>query len=188
MDWPFEGLTPGRYGLILADPPWSFRVRTEAGTGRSPQRHYPCLSMAELIALPVAGLAARDSALLMWATAPMLPDALKLMGAWGFAFKSAGAWAKQSASGASWAFGTGYCFRSAAEFFLLGTRGRPVVQSRRVRNLVVAPVREHSRKPDQLHAMAEALYAGPYLELFARQRRPGWDAWGNDPDHFEAAA
>jgi N6-adenosine-specific RNA methylase IME4 len=114
----------------------------------------------------------------------MLPDALRLMQAWGFAFKSAGAWAKQSSSGEKWAFGTGYCFRSAAEFFLLGAIGKPRVLSRSIRNLIVAPVREHSRKPDDLHRAAEALYAGPYCELFAREGRPGWDVWGNQIDRF----
>jgi N6-adenosine-specific RNA methylase IME4 len=73
---------------------------------------------------------------------------------------------------------------SAAEFDLVGTIGKPRVRSRSIRNLIAAPVREHSRKPDQLHADLEALYAGPYAELFARQRRPGWDAWGNDVDRF----
>ena len=70
------------------------------------------------------------------------------------------------------------------EFYLVGTIGKPRVRSRSIRNLIAAPVREHSRKPDQLHADLEALYAGPYAELFARQRRPGWDAWGNDVDRF----
>jgi N6-adenosine-specific RNA methylase IME4 len=188
MSWPFGDLPPLRYGLILADPPWAFRLHSDKGDRKSPQAHYGCMGAGELAALPVDQLAAPDCALLMWATAPMLPDALMLMAQWGFRFKSAGAWAKQSSTGAGWAFGTGYCFRSAAEFFLLGTLGKPKVRSRSVRNLVVAPVREHSRKPDQLHAMAEALYAGPYLELFARQRRPGWDVWGNDVDRFGEAA
>lgn len=138
-----------------------------------------------LAALPVSQLAAPDCALLMWATAPMLPDAINLMQAWDFTFKSAGCWAKQSKTGEKWAFGTGYCFRSAAEFFLLGTIGRPVICSRSVRNLIVAPVREHSRKPEGQYHMAEQLFAGPYLELFARQSRPGWDSWGNETDKFD---
>lgn len=108
----------------------------------------------------------------------MLPDAIGLMKAWGFTFKSAGTWAKQSSTGRAWAFGTGYCFRSAAEFFLLGTIGTPKVKSRSIRNLMVAPVREHSRKPDQQFDNAEQLYDGPYSELFSRTARPGWDAWG----------
>lgn len=187
-DWPFGDLTPGRYGAILADPPWRFTNFSRKGEAKNPVAHYPCMPIADLAALPVAQLAAPDCALVMWATAPLLNRAIELMRAWGFTFKSAGAWAKRTSTDASWAFGTGYVFRSAAEFYLVGTIGKPRVQSRSVRNLVVAPVREHSRKPDQMHADVEALYAGPYAELFARQRRPGWDAWGNDVDRFAESA
>ena len=85
-------------------------------------------------------------------------------------------------------FGTGFCFRSAAEFFLLGTRGSPKVRSRSVRNLIVAPVREHSRKPADMHLMCEQLYPGPYAELFGRAQRRGWDVWGNETAKFGEAA
>lgn len=146
--------------------------------------HYACMSTADIAKLPVNQLAAKDCALLMWATAPMLPDAIDLMRAWGFTFKSAGAWAKQSSTGQKWAFGTGYCFRSAAEFFLLGTIGKPKIKSRSVRNLIVAPVREHSRKPVDQYEMAEQLFDGPHVELFSRTGRPGWQSWGNEAGKF----
>ncbi len=186
--WPFHGLGRRRYGAIIADPPWRYDNWSVAGSKKNAIDHYPCMPTADLRELPVAELAAPDCALFMWATAPMLDQAFELLDAWGFAFKSAGSWAKQSSTGAAWAFGTGYCFRSAAEFYLLGTRGRPRVQSRSIRNLIVAPVREHSRKPDQLHGDVERLYPGPYAELFGRQRRPGWDVWGNDVDRFAVNA
>jgi|GEM_PF-438472 len=184
--WPFGALQPGRYGVILADPPWRFLNRTSAGEVKNPIAHYPCMTIAELAALPVSRLAAPDCALVMWATAPLLDRAIELLRAWGFTFKSAGAWAKQSSTGQKWTFGTGYIFRSAAEFYVVGTIGKPRVQSRSIRNLIAAPVREHSRKPDQMHQDVEALYAGPYAELFSRQRRPGWETWGNDIDRFAA--
>lgn len=95
-----------------------------------------------------------------------------------------GAWAKQSSTGQKWAFGPGYVYRSALEPYIVGTRGKPKVRSHSVRNLIVAPTREHSRKPDQMHADVEAIYDGPRAELFSRQRRPGWDAWGNDVERF----
>lgn len=184
MSWPFETLTPLRYTCILADPPWAFRLHSSKGEGKSPHAHYDCMSAAELAALPVNQLAAPDAALVMWATWPMLDAARELMRAWGFAYKSGGAWAKQSSTGRALAFGTGYIYRSASEPWLLGTIGRPALQSRAIRNLIAAPVREHSRKPDQMHADLECLFPGPRAELFARQLRPGWDAWGNQTDRF----
>ncbi len=183
-DWPFGSLAPGRYGVILADPPWRFLNRSAKGEKKNPVAHYPCMTIDQLAALPVAALAASDCALVTWATAPLLDCAIELVRTWGFTFKSAGAWAKQSSTGQRWAFGPGYVYRSAAEFYIVATIGKPRVLSHSVRNLIVAPIREHSRKPDAMHADVEALYAGPYAELFARQRRPGWDAWGNETDKF----
>lgn len=184
MTWPFGDLVPMRYGCIIADPPWAFRLYSDAGDRKSPQHYYDCMDAAAIWDLPVSQLAAPDCALFMWATAPMIRDALNVMRSWGFTYKTMGAWAKRSKADKAWAFGTGYCFRSAAEFFLLGTIGKPKVMSRSVRNLIVAPVREHSRKLDQLHGMAESLYAGPYAELFAREARQGWDCWGNEVGKF----
>lgn len=181
------GLTEGPFGTILADPPWRFLTRSEKGQGKSASQHYDTMSLDALKDLRVASFAERDSLLLMWATWPMLQDALDLMSAWGFTYKSGGAWAKQSKTGRSWAFGTGYLFRSASEPFLLGTRGRPPLRSRSVRNLIVAPIREHSRKPADQYEMAETVGAGPYLELFARTRRPGWSSWGNEVGKYEEA-
>jgi N6-adenosine-specific RNA methylase IME4 len=184
--WPFGDLKPQAYDLILADPPWRFFNYSPKGEAKNPVAHYACLPGDDLKRLPVRQLATRDCALVMWATAPMLPDAIRLMAEWGFTFKSAGAWAKQSSTGEKWAFGPGYVFRSAAEFFLLGTIGSPKSASRSIRNLIVAPVREHSRKPDEMHANLELMFPDARrCELFSRQRRPGWECWGNETDKFE---
>jgi N6-adenosine-specific RNA methylase IME4 len=115
----------------------------------------------------------------MWTTAPHLEQAMAVMAAWGLSYKTAGAWAKQSRTGNRWAFGTGYLLRSAAEFFLIGTRGRITQSSRASRNLIAAPIREHSRKPDEMYALSEATWPGPYLELFATHPRDGWLSWGD---------
>lgn len=184
-DWPFEGLVPGHYRVLLADPAWAFRTYSAKGEGKSPQSHYRCMSLAQIQALPVADLAAPDCALVCWATAPLLPAAIDTLRGWGFTFKTAGAWAKRSKTGAKWAFGTGYCYRSAAEFWLLGTRGKPCQKAHNVRNLIVAPVREHSRKPDQMRGDIEALWDGPYAELFAREGAPGWDSWGLERTRYD---
>ncbi|WP_260927443.1 MT-A70 family methyltransferase [Novosphingobium sp. 9] len=185
MTWPFGEMRPMSYGALLVDPPWQFRNYSAKGEAKNPVSHYACMSLADIAALPVAHLAAPDCALFMWATAPMLPEAIELLKAWGFTYKSGAAWAKQSSTGARWAFGTGYVFRSAAEFLLVGTIGKPRIRSRRQRNLIVAPIREHSRKPDDQYAMVEALYAGPYAEIFSRSNRPRWDCWGNEAGKFE---
>lgn len=186
--WPFGDLTPLCYGVILCDPPGLFRNYSVKGEAKNPLAHYACMDLDAIKALPVSHLAAPDCALVMWATAPMLPAAIDTLKAWGFAFKSAGAWAKQSSTGKKWSFGTGYCYRSAAEFWLLGTIGNPAQRVRNVRNLIVAPIREHSRKPDQMHTDIEALWPGPYVELFGRAPRAGWDIWGNQTNKFGEAA
>lgn len=186
--WPFGAMRPFGYGGLLVDPPWHFANYSEAGEEKNPSAHYKCMTLADIAALPVGHLAAPDCALFMWGTAPMLPEAIELLAAWGFTFKSAAAWAKQSSTGKAWHFGTGYVFRSAAEFILVGTIGKPKVQSRSVRNLIVAPVREHSRKPDDQYDMVEALYAGPYAEIFSRNSRPGWDCWGDEAGKFAEVA
>ena len=114
----FEELEKNHYGVILADCPWSFKLYSAKGEKRSAQSKYDCMTLDDIKYLPVSQLARPDCALIMWATAPMLPQAIGVMEAWGFAYKSAGAWAKQSSTGKAWQFGTGYCFRSAAEFYL----------------------------------------------------------------------
>ena len=189
MAWRFGDLKPLRYGAILADCPWLYRSWSAAGERKNPIAHYDCLETDELKALPVHELAAPDCLLVMWATAPMLHRAIDVLTAWRFRYCTAGAWAKQSSTGRAWAFGTGYVLRSAAEFFLVGTIGKPRLGSKSVRNLIVAPVREHSRKPDAIYDAIERLTPDVARgELFARQSRPGWEAGGLEVDKFGTAA
>jgi N6-adenosine-specific RNA methylase IME4 len=184
MGWP-----SGTYGAILADPPWRYMTWSAKGTGRSAEQHYQTMGPDEIRALPVGALAAPDCALLLWATFPNLPLALDVIGAWGFTYKTAAfVWAKTARSQAnSFApkhhIGLGHWTRANAELCLLATKGHPTRLDKGVRQLIVSPVRQHSRKPDEQYERIERLVAGPYLELFARQRRPGWDAWGDEaPD------
>jgi N6-adenosine-specific RNA methylase IME4 len=183
-NWPFGDLIPNHYGLVLVDDPWRFKTFNSDVSAKSAAGHYQVMDKDALRALPVADLAAKDCALVMWATQAQMPEAIDLMKARGFTYKTMGAWAKQSKTGKKWAFGTGYVLRSAAEFYIIGTRGKPKAQVRNVRNLIVAPAREHSRKPDQMHADLERLFPGPRCELFARETRPGWAAWGNETSRF----
>lgn len=187
---PFDGLPLGAFGVVLADPPWTFKTRSPKGWAKSPQHHYVTMSIADICALPVASLAAPDCALVMWATAPHLPQAFMVIESWGFTFKTAGAWAKRTKTDRAWQFGTGYILRSAAEFFLIGTRGKPKVKSRSVRNLIVAPIGRHSEKPAAMHGVCEALWPGvPKVELFARARVSGFVPWGLEvPEEMPIAA
>jgi N6-adenosine-specific RNA methylase IME4 len=139
-------------------------------------------------ALPVARCAQDDCTLLMWAIYPMLPEALDLIAAWGFKYKTVAlTWAKLNRKAGSYFMGGGYWTRANAEICLLATRGAPGRRSKSVRQLIASPVREHSRKPAETYARIEQLVPGPYLELFARTTRRGWHSWGNQTDKFRRA-
>jgi N6-adenosine-specific RNA methylase IME4 len=192
----------GPFACILADPPWSFLTYGKARTTphRGVNDHYGTMTADELTALPVADVAARDAVLLMWVVDSHFEEALTLGRAWGFAPKSiAFVWLKRSPLDARQVtmlrtiappakIGMGYSTRKQAELCLLFTRGKPKRLSKGVRQVIEAPRREHSRKPDETFARVQALYAGPYLELFAREGRTGWTAWGNQVDKFGRVA
>lgn len=195
-------LPPGPFACILADPPWSFLTYGQKRTTphRGADEHYGTMTADELTALPVSEVAAKDAALLMWVVDSHFEEALTLGRAWGFVPKSiAFVWVKRDPlDPRQEAFlqpipmpakiGMGYSTRKQAELCLLFTRGKPRRLSKGVRQVIEAPRREHSRKPDETFARVEALYPGPYLELFAREQRPGWTAWGNQTDKFGRVA
>ena len=180
----FHSLRPaGGFGLIMADPPWSYQMYSDAGLGKSPDTHYQTLALDQIKALPVGILAAQDCLLWLWTVGPMLPQALDVIAAWGFTFKTHGHWVKQTRNGKQ-TFGTGYILRNAGEPFLIATRGAPKT-ARTVRNTIYGLAREHSRKPDECFREAERLMPEVQrLELFSRQRRSGWKVWGDEADKF----
>jgi N6-adenosine-specific RNA methylase IME4 len=183
---------PREYGVIYADPPWSFRNWSAKGTGRNAVSHYDCLDFSALAALPVINLAADDSALFLWATDPLLPRAFELIEAWGFEYKTvAFYWVKLNSAAkhsADFFTGLGYWTRANPEQCLLATRGKPSRLAKDVKRLIVEKRREHSRKPDCVQDRIERLVAGPYLELFGRETKKGWDCWGNEAGLFDAGA
>jgi N6-adenosine-specific RNA methylase IME4 len=199
MTWALDPLEPGSAQCIVADPPWRFQTWNKAtavkrrggGTNVSASVHYNTMTIEDITALPVADLAAKDCALFLWVVNPMLPDGLDVMAAWGFRFKTvAFCWAKTTPkTQASWApkyhIGLGYWSRANVELCLLGTRGKPVRLAKNVRQLVVSPRREHSRKPDEVYEAIERLVPGPRAELFARVSRPGWSSWGFESTKFD---
>src|SRR6516162_9682479 len=160
-------------GAILADPPIPFATWSPRGEGRSPQHHYRCLNYEELASIPIANVAAPNCFLFLWVPLRSVFLVEPLMQAWGFEFSgSAFCWAKQNKSGICW----------------LGRRGKPKRISAGVRELIIAPVREHSRKPDEVYMRIEEFCAGPYLELFARQCWPGWTCVGDESQKFQVAS
>lgn len=171
-----------KYNVIYADPPWSYKVWSKKGAGRSAESHYPTMSIEAIKALPVSRLAARDCALFLWITFPMLREGWGVMDAWGFTFKTvAFVWVKQCRKSDSIFTGMGYWTRANAEICLLATRGHPKRAARDVKQVILSHIEEHSKKPDEARRRIEALMGDvPRIELFARQVTPGWDVWGNE--------
>jgi len=178
------------YRVIYADPPWTFSTYSRKGKGRSAEAYYDCMSLDAIKALPVAEWAANDCVLLLWTTDPLLPTAFDVIRAWGFTYKTIGFyWAKLNKSAdptiysdSSFFGGLGFWTRANPEICLLATRGHPRRRRADVRKLIVSPRREHSRKPDEAYGRIERLCEGPYLEMFARSTRPGWDGWGAESE------
>ncbi|MCR9276221.1 MULTISPECIES: MT-A70 family methyltransferase [unclassified Mameliella] len=183
----FAALRPaGGFGLIMADPPWQFSNWSEAGEGKNATAHYDCEPLDWIKALPVDVLAADNCLLWLWATNPMLPQAFEVMDAWGFTFKTAGHWAKRTRHG-KLAFGTGYVLRCAGEPFLIGTRGKPRIDSKSVRSVIEGRIGQHSEKPDEAFLAAEQLVEDrPRIEVFSRRNRPGWSCWGDEVGKLDA--
>jgi N6-adenosine-specific RNA methylase IME4 len=191
MKWdrPFKALKGKRYGVILADPPWKFIAWGKSKRERGPGRHYKTLDLATIKALPVGDLAADDCVLLLWIPDAHLREGFDVLDAWGFTFKTvAFYWAKlnkRQKLGDYWVTGMGYWTRANPEQCWLATRGKPKRLARNVRRLIVEAVREHSRKPTATHGRIERLLSGPYVELFTRHTKPGWDCWGDQTEKFE---
>jgi N6-adenosine-specific RNA methylase IME4 len=179
----------GRFSVIYADPPWSFKTFSAKGTGRSAVSHYDTLSLVQLHALrrTLDTFTARDCALLLWVTR-WLPSRViaDLLDSWGFVEKGTiFTYVKTTKDGKRFPIGNGYSTRANPERCLLAVRGKPKVLAHDVPELIIAPRREHSRKPEIAYEYIERLYAGPYLELFSRNTRPGWTSWGKETTLFD---
>jgi len=171
------------YQLIYADPPWHFRVRSEKGESHSAKKHYPVMSLDDIAALPISKIAAKNAVLLMWAIDPMLDVAFEVIKAWDFRFKTVGFyWVKENIKSVGFFAGLGYYTRANPEQCLLATRGVGLKRTdRSVRRLIVAPRGRHSEKPIEAYRRIERLFGNvSRIELFARNRRAGWDAFGNE--------
>jgi N6-adenosine-specific RNA methylase IME4 len=169
--------------VVLADPPWIYENWSPAGGVRAAAaNHYEVSAIDEILRLPVAALAADDCALLMWCTWPhiLIGSHINIIKAWGFKPSTcAFNWTKTNASGGFFV-GNGYYTRSNTEPCLLALKGSPLRLANDVSQVVMAPVGEHSVKPEEVRRRIERLFAGPYLELYARKLVPGWTVWGNE--------
>jgi N6-adenosine-specific RNA methylase IME4 len=173
----------GPFSTILADPPWRFQNRT----GKMAPEHqrllrYPTMTLEEILELPVGRLAAANSHLYLWVPNALLAEGLEVMRRWGFTYKTNIVWCKVRKDGGPDGRGVGFYFRNVTELVLFGVRGsmRTLQPGRTQVNLLATRKREHSRKPHELYEIIAACSPGPYLELFARFKQPGWHQWGNE--------
>ena len=199
LDLGYKPLSADRpFSVLYADPPWSFEVWSPKGEDRAPQQHYPCMPLQQICDLtignlPVSRLAARDALLFLWVYQPMLPEALSVIRAWGFDYRTIGYyWVKTRAPSLNqgvdpFPIGLGHYTRAGAEQCWIARRGKGLTRlSRSERQVIFAPLREHSRKPDEVADSIVRLTGDvPRLELFARESRPGWSVWGNETRRFD---
>ena len=173
-----------KYSIIYADPPWQYKVYSKKGLGRSAESHYLTMELEDIQALPVGELADTDCILFMWTTIPLLKDCFSVMKAWGFEYKTVGfVWIKQNKKSDSLFWGMGHWTRANAEFCMLATKGRPKRKSAGVHQVIISHIEEHSKKPDIVrHKIIQLVGDLPRVELFAREKADGWDAWGNEVD------
>lgn len=167
------------YGIIYADPPWSYQQKRLQGAA---EHHYKTMTIESICQLPISKIAAKDSVLFLWATFPLLPEALHVIHAWGFQYKTvAFVWLKQNKKTPSWFYGLGFWTRGNAEICLLAVKGHPKRKAANIHQFIISPIEEHSKKPDIVREKIISLMDDlPRIELFARQQTPGWDVWGNE--------
>lgn len=177
-----------RFGSILIDPPWRFANRTgKIGPEHKRLRRYATMSFEEIADLPVGNLALPNSHLYLWCPNALLFEALSIMKAWGFVYKTNLVWYKVRKDGGPDGRGVGFYFRNVTELLLFGVKGRlrTLKPGRKRVNVMLSRKQEHSRKPDKAYEIIEQCSPGPYLELFARFRREGWTQWGDQVDDYE---
>ncbi len=171
-----------KYKIIYADPPWTYPKTGGKKSSRGmAKQFYQTMTLEEICSLRVQEISDDDSILFTWTTFPQIPNALKVIEAWGFTYFGLGFnWVKKTSTGVDF-FGMGYWTRANPEICLLATKGKPKPLSHSVRQMLYAPIQEHSKKPNEARERIIELCGDlPRIELFARQKTPGWDVWGNE--------
>lgn len=168
----------GKFVLLYADPPWRYDLPPMGDSGRSIENQYPTMALEEICALPVRDLIYDDAILFLWTTSPLFAQAVKVLDAWGFDYRTNMVWVKDK-------IGMGYYVRQRHETLVIAKRGKiptPAVDAR-PDSVVEAPRLEHSAKPPVFYDLIDRMYPGVRkLELFARNSREGWFSWGNQVD------
>jgi len=176
------GISPKskKYQIILADPPWSYKVWSKKGLGRSAESHYRTMDKLDIQKLVIP--ADDICTLFLWVTAPCLIEGIELCKAWGFEYKTIGfVWIKKNKKADSLFWGMGYWTRANAELCLIATKGNPKRIAKNVHQVVYTPIEEHSKKPAEVRNRIVQLMGDlPRIELFARQKTEGWDVFGNE--------
>lgn len=155
---------------------------SEKGLGRSAENHYPTMSLEDIKNLPINNLADKNCALFMWTTIPLLKDSFSVLDSWGFEYKSiAFVWIKLNKKSDTLFWGMGHWTRSNAELCILATKGHPKRKSAKVHQVIMSHIQQHSKKPDEARErIIELIGDLPRIELFAREKKGGWDSWGNE--------
>lgn len=171
-----------KYNIIYADPPWQYKVYSKKGQGRSAESHYATMSIEDICKLPVDKISEENCVLFMWMTFPTLKEGLKVIEEWGFKYKTvAFVWIKRNKKTPSLFLGMGFWTRANAEICILATKGNPKRISAKVHQVIISPIEEHSKKPDEARKRIVDLVGDlNRIELFARQKTDGWDCWGNE--------
>jgi N6-adenosine-specific RNA methylase IME4 len=179
----FVGSVQGKFGTILIDPPWRSRRRSDKIAAEHERLdRYHTMSFEEIRELPIFHVAAEQSHLYLWVPNALLEEGMTLMQHWGFAYKTYLVWCKTRKDGLPDSGGVGFYFRNVTEMVLFGSKGdlQTLEPGRNQVNIIFSPKTRHSRKPEELYRIIEECSPGPYLELFARQRRDNWTQWGNE--------
>lgn len=172
-----------RYNIIYADPPWTYKTWSGKGKEKkSAENHYACMDIEDIKNLPIQDISDKDCVLFIWVTMPNLIEGIETINSWGFTYKTcAFSWIKKNKKSDSLFWGLGHWTRANNEICLLATKGKPKRISKKVHQVVIDRIREHSRKPDCVRDRIVTLMGDlPRIELFARQKAEGWDAWGNE--------
>lgn len=164
-----------KYECLYVDPPWSYENKRTGGSMTSgADDEYLTMGIKDIMSIPVWKISEPDSALFIWAVTPLLPEAFQVMKNWGYTYKTTLYWRKKGK------FGMGFWFRGDIEPCLVGIKGNVKPFGLQISNFIDAPPREHSRKPDEMYEIIESIGFKSKFEMFAREKRHGWDVFGNE--------